>query len=466
MEGNLLYQSADPFNKEDRRIRNAILGMTQTCMPLLIGCYEKDGQWGIWYSIHNKHLLLNPMDLVSSIYQDETIYPISTKDKEAFENRYYISVFLDKYRYVWQVFHNDLDQVFIYYFTISEYTNKITKAIKALYQVWTENKPVAYDSLDANLENVERCVAQLHARHTFPNYYRLMTNQLTIDTFVFSPHYEEKYEIGFANRKYETFLTYWCNDIEKIRHQIESFVYGGKAEIILEFDGSENIIKLERTSVLDEINKDENGVGYQYKSYMRVEIQPSGFDNYPCILKGYCEEKQVIWTLYEGLMLMFRQYPVDGKDTGQDLTNRITAYNRMKSPIIESYLKGEKYEPNTYNNRQVHVKHILAINPDIGQLFYDEDGCSFDDFDDEYIYDKLGQPIIFDEFLKWRSETDCLVIGSGTSSPINKDWEDFHRRGLEMAKTLRDRLSPDFDLWYEAPIDDRSGTIRSPQLIL
>lgn len=466
MKGDLLYQRADPFNKEDRRIRNAILGMTKTCMPFFITCCEKEGQWGIWCNfINNKPLLLNPMDLVSSIYQNETLYPRGSKDLDAFENQYYIDVLLDKYRYVWQVFHKDLDHVSVYYFTISEYIGRITKEIEELLRVWTEDKSVAYSNLDANFENVQICVAQLKARHTLPSYYRLMTDQLTLDTFIFKFHDEEKYEIGFADRKYTTYLTSWSNDIDKIRHQLESFVYEGKAEIALDFDLSENIIKIERTSVLDNINRTINGVGYKYKSFVLVEIQPCGFANYPCILKGYCDEKQVIRTLYEGLMQMFLHYPIDGKDTGQDLAKKLTAYNRMKSPIIESYLKGEKHEPNTYQNRQVDVKHIITINPYIKQLFYDEDDCPYENFEEDFIYTKQGMPMYFDDFTAWQSEIEDLVFETEGDS-YEKDWKDFHCRGLSMAKRLRETLSTDIDVWYEAPYEDKSETIRSPQLIL
>ena len=39
-------------------------------------------------------------------------------------------------------------------------------------------------------------------------------------------------------------------------------------------------------------------------------------------------------------------------------------------------------------------------------------------------------------------------------------------RGLEYAKQLRKVLPSEYDLWYEAPFEDKSGTIKKPLLII
>ena len=70
------------------------------------------------------------------------------------------------------------------------------------------------------------------------------------------------------------------------------------------------------------------------------------------------------------------------------------------------------------------------------------------------------------ELLEWHKEIEPIVIASETGSEYKKDWADYHKRGLELAKQLREKLSTDFDLWYTAPWEDKSGTIKRPRLII
>lgn len=110
-----------------------------------------------------------------------------------------------------------------------------------------------------------------------------------------------------------------------------------------------------------------------------------------------------------------------------------------------------------YCIRQVHVKHILRINPDYDVIMWDEEGVALEDT--EELYDKQGNPIDMLELKKWQMEINSIVVDSETGHPYEKDWADYHRRGLELAHQLREKLSADFDLWYEAPFEDKSGTI-------
>lgn len=114
-------------------------------------------------------------------------------------------------------------------------------------------------------------------------------------------------------------------------------------------------------------------------------------------------------------------------------------------------------------------KHILTIDPDIDQLMIDEEGVSISPDNKGLIrgvYDQNGYPIAFPEILSWYEEIEPIVISSGTGEEYQKDWEDYHKRGLDLAHQLRERLSDDFDLWYEAPFEDKSGTIPQPILIV
>lgn len=111
-------------------------------------------------------------------------------------------------------------------------------------------------------------------------------------------------------------------------------------------------------------------------------------------------------------------------------------------------------------------KHAIVICPDCDEWGYSlsEDIPPFSiapdgRIDNEDIYDLDGKPIVILELYEWQKEIESIVVAFSVGEPYNKDWTDYHRRGLEIAHKLRQVLSPDFDLWYEAPLEDKSGTI-------
>jgi hypothetical protein len=291
-----------------------------------------------------------------------------------------------------------------------------------------------------------------------------MTKDVVQEEFVFIPDKKdlEGYTIGIGNRTYHTFFTHWDSDMEQVRYQLESYIYSRGAEVKLNFDEDETIIKIRHVSVLDKITKVGDGYGYQYKDYDLVEIIPNFFVKMP-IIKGYCKEKQVIGQLYEGLLDIARKHPADGEeDSYDDTPSREVAYNRYKSPILESYLKGIQREQNTYMVRQTIVKHIVRICPDYNEYLWDEDGVAIEQ---EELCDNEGRPIQMPELDAWAHEISPIVVASETGHPYEKDWPDFHKRGIKLAHQLRECLSPDFDLWYEAPFEDKSGIIPRKKLI-
>ena len=53
-----------------------------------------------------------------------------------------------------------------------------------------------------------------------------------------------------------------------------------------------------------------------------------------------------------------------------------------------------------------------------------------------------------------------------TTTKDNFEWEDWHKRGIELAKQLRAKLPKSCDLWYDAPFEDKSGTIKERFLVM
>ena len=107
--------------------------------------------------------------------------------------------------------------------------------------------------------------------------------------------------------------------------------------------------------------------------------------------------------------------------------------------------------------------------PNYDYVIRDGEGVSVDvdmenGFFDE-IYDKNGNPFKMPELVEWQKEITKVILESAIGNSIPFDWEDYHKRGRALAQQLRDKLSSDFDLWYEAPVEDHSGIIAKPILV-
>ena len=463
----MIWTKNETIQQENQEVRNLIAAEEATCQEFPISCRERDGVWGIWFGLGENRILINPIDLVNSIYKDDIYYilDIYIEEGEKKPEGYY-KVAVSKWNscFSWRIYHTHSQEMVQMQFTYKDYLGKINKCVRELYRACLCLKHIAYKTPDVSLESVMICRRQVVVPGVAPSHYRLMTKDVVQEKFVFIPdkkHYEG-YTIGIGDRTYHTWFTHWDSDMEQVRHQLESFIYSHETEIILNFDMDETIIKIRHCSILDQIDETGNGIGFKYKDFTLVEIVPNGFVHMP-IIKGHCEEKQVLAQLYEGLLDMARRHPAEGVESSYDETpSREVAYNRYKSPILELFLKGVQREQNTYMVRQTIVKHIVRICPDYNEYLWDEDDTAIGMGD---LYDKEGKPIRMPEFDAWAHEIAPIVVDSETGRPYEKDWLDYHKRGINLAHQLRKRLSPEFDLWYETPFEDKSDTISRKILI-
>lgn len=407
--------------------------------------------------------------MVSSVFFNDNYYLLEYYNKEFDGEKtkgcFVVDIRCEYHAFHWRLLNSTHATSVLRSFTIKEYLEKTEAVVDKLFEVWSKNEPVAYKKFDVDLEAIELCKKQMIIAAVKPSNYILTNDLVQEERFYFNIVNDNNYGnycIGIGDRQYRTWLTDWDNDLESKRHQLETYIYEREATLKLSFDTSETIVVIKHKSVLDQIEKKGEGRGYKYKDYVLVEVRPNDFEHKP-ILKGYCDEKETIRTLYEGLLRHTMQYPNELKRPYDDVT-KIVAYNKIKSPLIESFLRGDTKSENSYSLRQVNVKHILTIDPDVMKLFHDEEQISYDSF--ENLYDKHGQPIKLDDFLKWQKEIEPIVINSATGKEYEKDWDDYHKRGMALAKQLREKLSTDFDFWYTAPREDKSGTVPKLQLII
>lgn len=467
---NIIFEKTEVREAWNQKILDRITEAEKDCTPFPIGCHQREGVWGIWFKSGDEFLLVNPIELVSSVFVDDEYYLLEyynrVFDGQKPKGHFYVIVRREDHAYHWKKSHSELAFSESRSYTYNEYQNKTNNAINALYQAWIKNEPVAYDEKsDVTLEALEMCKKQMEIKAVLPSNYVLMNASVQEEDFHFHPvddKWNEDYSIGIGNREYKTFLTNWDNDLERIRHQLEAFIYERKAELKLSFDMSDTVVIFKKESVLEQINETKDGYGYKYKDYALVEVHPNEFVNKP-VLKGYCNEKEAIRTMYEGLLLHAMRLPFEKKQQ-YDNPPRMAAYNKIKSPLIEAFLKDEHCGDEAYSIRQVHVKHILTIDPDIMQLLYDEEGVTREEL--ESAYDKDGKSIKVEDLLEWQKEIEPIVIASETGETYEKDWADYHLRGLDLAKQLRERLSTDFDLWYDCPFEDKSGTLKKCRLVV
>lgn len=417
--------------------------------------------WGIWLKLSDKMLLVNPITLVNTLYIDGEQYDFFESLENDDSDKYLLWTERKDYSVEVTLENLQLENKSVHIIMFEEYVDKIQSCCLGLAEKVREGCSIAYDEREIPKDSILACAAQVELQATLPSYYFVRTSDVMIEPFVFNPQrHDEKYEIGLGNRRYKTFLTHWDSDMEAIRHELESIVYETETVVRLSFDMTETLVKMKKVKVLDKVNRSDDGTGYQYKDYMLVEIHPNDFVQMP-ILTGYCDIKEMIRSFYEGLLQMAIRHPEKGSEI--DVPFRMVAYNKYKSPLIESYLKNQYVGNEKCAIRQVHVEHILTIDPDHEQLFINEKGISLVD---EKIIGVDGNVVNLDKLIAWQKEMESIVVVLGTGTDYNIDWADYHQRGMALAHQLRAELPPSYDIWYKKPWEDKSDFTKRPILII
>ena len=468
MLDRLLWANAGIIDEDDAKIYKEIQRIEKDCASFDISTKAVNEKWGIWMQIGDDELLVDPIGLTSSLFKRDDYYDLLMQP-DSKNGRFIVDARQEDHVWKWTLSHTALDLKGTRTFKRSEYVEKVIQTLDLLYQAGIDSKPLVYEKI--GVETLRICAEQARLFSYLGSHVRVRTNQIQIEQLhfsVISGNNGEHYSIKIGTRGYETWCTHWDNDEERNRYQLEAIsFYGQTAEVHLTFDMSDTIIRLKPVSVLKSVEKlDNGGYSFDYDDLMLVDIEPNEFVKKP-IIRGYCDRKQCVQALYQGLLSLAMDCPLEQDSKySSDPPALLVAYNRIKSPMIENYLGDIKEDVRT---RQVRVKHILTIEPDVDQIFLDEDGVTlYADGDGtlEEVYDKNGSQIVLKELTEWADEIYPIVVAAAVGKSYSKDWSDYHQRGLALAHQLREMLSPDFDLWYRAPFEDKSGTVSEPILII
>lgn len=282
--------------------------------------------------------------------------------------------------------------------------------------------------------------------------------------------WHEQYYIAIGDEGFETTLSHWDNSFELIRHQIEDYVYARheakEITVALNFDNSLTLIKLtpvELALAERECEGRERAVW--------IEIIPNQFSD-ASVITGFCDEKQAIEELYCGMLALTLTHCLEENELDDSEVPRMVAYNQLKSPIIEDFLKGQKKDIHTMVLRQRSINRVIKIIPDYDTCFGDlsRDAPPFsienDWIESEDLRDKKGEKIHIKGYSEWLNAIAPVVVAYATGKEYPFDWEAYHRQGLALAKELRSKLAVDVDLWYAPPFEDSSGILKRPVLIL
>jgi hypothetical protein len=457
-----IYANKNYHEKDQAALMRKMEYVHSQCTELNISCSEDDGKWGIWLMVGEEKMLVDPISLVNSLYADSGSYIFFSYKGENY-NDCQVDVRRNSFCIDWTIDNPDFPLKGRTMYQFDEYIGKIRHTIAQIYHLMREGREVHYSCLDFELEAAEICMRQLDIKATLPSDYRLMASDVIEEEFRFTPLDSEKYSISIGDRGFTTFLTHWSSNLEEVRHQLELCSYQEEALIKLNFDCSDTILTIKHCRILDDIDADESGYGFTYKDFAKVTIEPNGCTLMP-IISGYCNWKETVRTMYEGLLKMALLHGEQEQEYNNDhFPSRIEAYNMYKSPLIENLLRGQTRDDTHACMRQVRIKGIITLCPDYDYCLENERQCPVDMED---LRDKQGLPIAMPELEEWQREICELIVDVNVGEEVAFDWEDYHKRGIELAKRLRERLSTEYDLWYEAPAEDQSGTIKERMLIL
>ena len=196
-----IWTNKENVDKENQEVMNMIAAEEATCCAFPISCKEKSGAWGIWFDEKESSYLVEPVDLVNSIYEDDKYYMLedySEDEGKKSEESYIVAAHKWEHCFSWRILNTNSRCLVQCQFSYDEYIGKIRNCIDKLYEMWKAEKAIAYHQFYHSLEGIEMCKKQLSVSGVTPSHYQLMVNSISLEPFIFHPlkdDFTEHYEI-------------------------------------------------------------------------------------------------------------------------------------------------------------------------------------------------------------------------------------------------------------------------------
>lgn len=436
-----------------------------------------DGVTAIWFLYNNKEWIVDPCVLFNSLLGSvkDPSSPLLYLNVDNLSHRratYYVKQEHDSDYIYWSINHLLCNPECKLRFGLKDFLKIAEEVFTSLCHDVANKTVTAYDNI-INAQEITKIFIQLKVLKLFLMPQRLRSSEINEELLTFNcPALDSDerewgcdipYILKIGNREIKSGISDWSNDMDYIRYQLESYCYCRQAQIKLYFEDEPTIINLKQVSALASTKSIGSGIAYSYDDFLKVEIQPNSFIKGSAIY-GFCNERQAIKELYEGLLNVGR---VGYEFKDYDFNNpwnydAIVFYNHIKSPIIERYISGIKEDYNSIVERQRIINHVFTISPDYTDVLGQMTGQSIptsvssDDIvtlykgaDSEEALCSVTLPGVHD----WLNGFNSLSDGAN-STMGNMDVEKWHHRGLILAKELKKRLPEDIDVWYGYPFED------------
>lgn len=442
------------------------------------------GAYAIRVIVKDVEYIAEPYQIFNTIYSEKKYFLLYLNEEDYCNNKATLSVDTEikDDNVIWHISSVYKQYGSYYIFAKSNYVNDIENVLGELLETIKNGEPVIYDS-KRNLYYKYNLLSEVYGmceqiRNTkqmlllhFPQYRNVNIEKFSF-RFIKEYSCDTNYEITLGNRKFRSALSDWSNELEHIRYMIEGLAYNRHTEIKLYFEDEPTRIIFSENSVRTDDDTYSNEIKYDV---LTVTIVPNGFVEGP-ILHGYCRRGQAVKALYQGLLKLamrysrwFEQYPENTVATWDEY--KFVIYNKLKSPIIEDYINNIGVEEYSFRSRQWEIKRIFTITPDCTSIIlFDDEGCAYSCDEDtlELCIDKEGNYVTINiaGIYQWQQEFECATDFAETTTKEGFDWTGWHKRGIELAKQLRAKLPKSCDLWYDAPYEDKSCTIKEKFLVM
>lgn len=436
-----------------------------------------DGVTAIWFLYNNREWIVDPCVLFNGLLGsvEDPSSPLLYLNVDNLLHRratFYVKQEHDCDYIFWSINQLLCDPECKLRFELKDFLKTAENVINCLCHDIDSQTPTAYDNI-IHPKEITKITGQLKALKLFlmpqrPRSSEINEELLTFDCPALDKDekewaYDIPYVIMVENREIKSDISDWANDMDYIRYQLESYCYCRQAQIKLYYEDEPTIINLKQVNALASTKSIGSGIAYSYDDFLKIEIQPNSFIKGSAIY-GFCNERQAIKELYEGLLNVgrigyeFKEYDFDNPWD----YDAMVFYNHIKSPIIERYISGIKEDYNSIVERQRIIHHVFTISPDYTDVLGHMTGQSvptcvssddivtlYEEDDSEKELCSVTLPGVYE----WLEEFNCLSDGEN-STMGNMDVEEWHHRGLILAKELKKKLSNDIDVWYGYPFED------------